>query len=491
MNCHVRAQPTSCRRLNLNVEISRLKDGEVGSVMSEEEAEVDEEEEEENGQSSITMVVANDDETDLKAAVVAVDEGKESDDDGSVNANDNDVIIDTVPAPASVTSSSTVNAFDTQSARAGYLTPDVHLVSPPSFPKKNGGGSGSATATTNFPPCIVGRYILLDQLDDKPLYKCVNIDNELEYTCKIVNNAKETDLLSIHYRVDSHDRLNELVEVLVGERHSYLFFDKSYGDLHSYVRNRRRLKEAEAASLFKQVVEAVQHCHNNGIVLRDLKLRKFVFKDPQRTELKLETLDDAVCVDDDNDILDDKHGCPAYVSPEILTTNSGYSGKAADMWSMGVMLYAMLVGRYPFHDTEHSTLFNKIRGGHYVIPDSISSKAKCLIRCLLRHNPTERLAADDVLKHPWFNTTTAAAAHHHHHSNHHHTSSSNTSSRVLETQQTISRYQNSPTNNTSLMSSLTNSQSHGNASTGLLNKCGDQLVPDAMGNCCKRPTGWD
>lgn len=446
--------------------------------MSEEEAEVDEEE---HGQATITAPNVHD-ETDLKPDSNGGSVAASGVDSSAVSAAEVTVTATSVP----------VNAFN-QSSRAGYLTPDVHLVSPPSFPKKNnGGGSG---ATTNFPPCIVGRYILLDRLDDKPLYKCVNIDNEQEYTCKIVNNAKERDLLSIHYRVDSHDRLNELVEVLVGERHSYLFFDKSYGDLHSYVRNRRRLKEAEAANLFKQVVEAVLHCHDNNIVLRDLKLRKFVFKDPQRTELKLETLDDAVCVDDDNDILDDKHGCPAYVSPEILTTNGGYSGKAADVWSMGVMLYAMLVGRYPFHDTEHSTLFNKIRGGHYVIPDSISSKAKCLIKCLLRHNPAERLAADDVLKHPWFSTTTTSGggSSHHHHSNHHHTSSSNSSSsRVLETQQSLSRHQNSSNPSlSSIMTSLTNSQSHVNTSTGLLSKFGDQMVPDfVMGNC-KRPTGWD
>lgn len=434
--------------------------------MSEEEVEVDEED---HGQATIVAPNVHD-ETDLKP------------DSNGDSVTASVVASSTVSSPevTAVATSLPVNTF-CQSSRAGYLTPDVHLVSPPSFPKKNNCGE---SATTTFPPCIVGRYILLDQLDDKPLYKCVNIDNEQGYTCKIVNNAKEMDLLSIHYRVDSHVRLNELVEVLVGEKRSYLFFDKSYGDLHSYVRNRRRLKEAEAAKLFKQVVEAVQHCHENNIVLRDLKLRKFVFKDPQRTELKLETLDDAVCVDDDNDTLDDKHGCPAYVSPEILTTNGGYSGKAADVWSMGVMLYAMLVGRYPFHDTEHSTLFNKIRGGHYVIPDSISSKAKCLIKCLLRHNPTERLAADDVLKHPWFSTTATSGGgnshhHHHHHSNHHHTSSSNSSSRVLETQQTLNRLQNSSNQSLSpLMTSLTNSQSHVNTSTGLLSKFGDQMVPD-------------
>ena len=65
-----------------------------------------------------------------------------------------------------------------------------------------------------------------------------------------------------------------------------------------------------------------------------------------RTELKLESLEDAIVLDDKSqDLLSDKHGCPAYVSPEILMSHSQYSGRAADMWGLGVMLYTMLVGR--------------------------------------------------------------------------------------------------------------------------------------------------
>jgi tribbles-like protein len=68
----------------------------------------------------------------------------------------------------------------------------------------------------------------------------------------------------------------------LGETNAYVFFETSYGDLHSYVRDRRRLKEEEASRLFGQIVSAVDECHENGIILRDLKLRKFVFKDKER-----------------------------------------------------------------------------------------------------------------------------------------------------------------------------------------------------------------
>ena len=118
----------------------------------------------------------------------------------------------------------------------------------------------------------------------------------------------------------------------------------------------------------------------------------------------LEGLEDAcILEDEEDDHLLDKHGCPAYVSPEILNTNERYSGKAADVWSLGVMLYTMLIGRYPFHGTEPSTLFSKIRRGQFNIPDTISSKAKCLIKAILRRSPWERLTATQILQHPWLN----------------------------------------------------------------------------------------
>uniref|UniRef100_A0A8C5RC98 Protein kinase domain-containing protein n=1 Tax=Laticauda laticaudata TaxID=8630 RepID=A0A8C5RC98_LATLA len=97
----------------------------------------------------------------------------------------------------------------------------------------------------------------------------------------------------------------------------------------------------------------------------------------------------------------DKHGCPAYVGPEILSCKGSYSGKAADIWSLGVALYTLLVGCYPFQGTKPILLFGKICRGRFTVPSDLSPKAQCLIRCLLRRDPAERLTASGILLHPW------------------------------------------------------------------------------------------
>ncbi|XP_057163722.1 tribbles homolog 1 isoform X2 [Ursus arctos] len=210
------------------------------------------------------------------------------------------------------------------------------------------------------------------------------------------------DRIRPYTQLPSHRNITGIVEVILGETKAYVFFEKDFGDMHSYVRSRKRLREEEAARLFKQIVSAVAHCHQSAIVLGDLKLRKFVFSTEERSQLRLESLEDTHIIKGEDDALSDKHGCPAYVSPEILNTTGTYSGKAADVWSLGVMLYTLLVGRYPFHDSDPSALFSKIRRGQFCIPDHISPKARCLIRSLLRREPSERLTAPEILLHPWF-----------------------------------------------------------------------------------------
>lgn len=287
---------------------------------------------------------------------------------------------------------------------AGTLSPDLQPNTPPTFPHPNHQNHDCSGVQPQVSK--IGHFFLAAPLDTQghvQLYKAFHVDTHQQYVCKVIPIERYRQTLAGYWRVGSHEHINEIEEIILGETQAYVFFPGHYGDLHSFVRSKKRLRESQAISLFEQIVEAVAHCHENGVVLRDLKLRKFVFKDQERTQLKLEGLEDAcVLEDEEDDSLVDKHGCPAYVSPEILDTAHTYSGKSADSWSLGVMLYTMLAGRYPFHDTDAGILFSKIRRGHFSVPDNLSSRAKCLIRSLLRRQPEQRLAAAEILQHPWF-----------------------------------------------------------------------------------------
>ncbi|XP_043544480.1 tribbles homolog 2-like [Chiloscyllium plagiosum] len=277
--------------------------------------------------------------------------------------------------------------------------------------------SPCSPSPTESCPCLspasarIGNYILLQNLQDKDnVFRAIESHTGEEFVCKVFDIRRYRDEIGPYLQIPAHENITAIEEILLGERSCYVFLQKGYGDMHLYMRSCKRLGEEEAARLFQQIVSSVAHCHDSGIVLRDLKLRKFVFADEQRTRLRLESLEDAHILRGMDDSLSDKHGCPAYVSPEILNTSGCYSGKAADVWSLGVMLYTLLVGRYPFHDSDPGALFSKIRRGHFCIPDSVSPKAKCLIRSLLRREPPERLAAADILLHPWFRAAASSSS---------------------------------------------------------------------------------
>ncbi|XP_022105780.1 tribbles homolog 2-like [Acanthaster planci] len=290
----------------------------------------------------------------------------------------------------------------------------VHLDTPPDLTNSYCSFSPNLSAPTppNFVPkephvlSKIGGYLLTEETE-LSVFRALDAVTHEETKCKVVEAKKYTEKFAPNFKLEPHDNISQIQEVLIGEEKAYAFFLRDYGDMHQYVRSKRKLKEEEASRLFYQMVLAVVHCHEAGIVLRDLKLRKFTFKNAQRTELMLEGLEDAYILDNSNrDLLCDKHGCPAYVSPEILNSEPCYSGKCADVWSLGVILYTMLVGRYPFHDTEPSSLFTKIRRGKFTVPDFVSSQAKCLLRSIMRVEPAERLTAEEVLHHPWFRQNT-------------------------------------------------------------------------------------
>jgi len=240
---------------------------------------------------------------------------------------------------------------------------------------------------------------------------CMKLDTREPLLCRIYQrDDRGVNVLAAHERLgDCSEFINPVSELIVSPKYFYLISPPNYGNLHSYIHSKTALKETRARSLFQQMVSIVKFCHSKGIILRDLKMGRFVFTDKERTTIKLDSLEDVVVLpkpESGDDSLDDRHGCPNYVSPEkagsVMQNGIRYPGKASDIWSLGVSLYAMLAGRYPFNDNDCSRLLHKIRNGSYSMVEGISPFAKSLIRCLLTKNPGDRPACREILRHPWF-----------------------------------------------------------------------------------------
>jgi serine/threonine protein kinase len=169
------------------------------------------------------------------------------------------------------------------------------------------------------------------------------------------------------------------------------------GDLFSYIKKRSKLTETVAKFIFKQIVLAIQYIHRNNIVHRDIKLDNILID-----------LDNNVKICDfgvskiikKGDILFDQCGTPTYIAPEILK-NKGYDGFPVDIWSAGVVLYAMLNGNVPFKGGDLNELHKLIIEGEYKPIKHISKEAAHLLKCLLEVDPTKRIKSDDILFHPW------------------------------------------------------------------------------------------
>lgn len=105
--------------------------------------------------------------------------------------------------------------------------------------------------------------------------------------------------------------------------------------------------------------------------------------------------------DPNNDTLSEKIGCPLYTAPELLCPEPTYKGKPADMWALGVILYTMLVGQYPFFEKGNSNLITIIRQCFVQLPGHLSRSARWLLLALLRKNIADRVPIEYIFLSPW------------------------------------------------------------------------------------------
>lgn len=183
---------------------------------------------------------------------------------------------------------------------------------------------------------------------------------------------------------------------------SFIVFDKLGPDLYSYVRSKGLLPETETVHIFRQLVAAVAHCHENLVVLRDIKMGKVFFSGAGRNaRLVIGDLWGAELVDEADPLLTDQKGSPAYVSPEVLRSVP-HDGRSADVWALGVVLFVMLTGTYPFEDSRPDHLIRKIQAGtaSVVFPPHVTVPLRDLIRRLLDRDPCNRPSAAALLDDP-------------------------------------------------------------------------------------------
>uniref|UniRef100_A0A8C2H1Z5 Serine/threonine-protein kinase 40 n=2 Tax=Cyprinus carpio TaxID=7962 RepID=A0A8C2H1Z5_CYPCA len=143
-------------------------------------------------------------------------------------------------------------------------------------------------------------------------------------------------------------------------------------NLQHYVIKEKRLSEREAIVIFYDVVRVVEALHKKNIVHRDLKLGNMVLnKRTHRITITNFCLGKHLVSEED--LLKDQRGSPAYISPDVLSGRP-YRGKPSDMWALGVVLFTMLYGQFPFYDSIPQELFRKIKAAEYSIPEqSVSS----------------------------------------------------------------------------------------------------------------------
>jgi serine/threonine protein kinase len=195
-----------------------------------------------------------------------------------------------------------------------------------------------------------------------------------------------------------HSNIIRLLEVFESSKHFFIVMEYAgAGDLLHYVKKKRRLQENEARFIFKQILYGLGHCHCRSVLHRDIKLDNVLLDNEKGIKL----CDFGVSkIIKKHQFIREQCGTPAYIAPEIIA-DEGYEGFFADLWSLGVVLYAMLCGTVPFKAPNMKELHVLIKQGDYKFPVEISAESKDLIKKLLLLKPEDRLSIPEILAHPW------------------------------------------------------------------------------------------
>lgn len=196
-----------------------------------------------------------------------------------------------------------------------------------------------------------------------------------------------------------HPHIIRLYEVIETSTDVFVVTEySSGGELFDYIVERGRLAEAEARRFFQQIVSGVEYCHKHMIAHRDLKPENLLLD--ERSNVKIADFGLSNCMRD-GWFLKTSCGSPNYAAPEVISGKL-YAGPEVDIWSCGVIVYALLCGSLPFDDDSIPYLFRKIKGGIYILPSYLSDMSRDLIAKMLVTDPLKRITIEEIRRHPWF-----------------------------------------------------------------------------------------
>lgn len=202
-----------------------------------------------------------------------------------------------------------------------------------------------------------------------------------------------------HHRQFTHPHIARLYEVIVTENLVWLVLEYCQGDeLYNYLLAKGALEPARVQRIFTQLVGAVTYVHNKSCVHRDLKLENILLD--KHGDVKLVDFGFTREYEGKSNYLQTWCGTICYSAPEMLKGEK-YAGEKVDVWSLGIILYALLVGELPFDDDDEMVTKNKILKEDPKYPEHFPQQAKELCQSLLSKRPILRPTLADILQNPW------------------------------------------------------------------------------------------
>ncbi|KAM9424937.1 serine/threonine-protein kinase MARK2 isoform 7-T7 [Pholidichthys leucotaenia] len=267
----------------------------------------------------------------------------------------------------------------------------------------------SVTTTTSDEPHI-GNYRLLKTIGKGNFAKVKLARHVLtgkEVAVKIIDktqlNSSSLQKLFREVRIMkmlNHPNIVKLFEVIETEKTLYLVMEyASGGEVFDYLVAHGRMKEKEARAKFRQIVSAVQYCHQKCIVHRDLKAENLLLDADMNIKIADFGFSNEFTM---GNKLDTFCGSPPYAAPELFQGKK-YDGPEVDVWSLGVILYTLVSGSLPFDGQNLKELRERVLRGKYRIPFYMSTDCENLLKKFLILNPLKRGSLEQIMRDRWMN----------------------------------------------------------------------------------------